>query len=145
MSDHIIPQFDTVAEILHALEIYHSPATFRTCYRYVGGHGDVLIAETDDGDENPDIEAEMLVSANGRGWLLGQWGKRFGHPDLQATQALYDAVARCRDCGCIMEAVEYPGLGYLCYDCLTDYIPADVYYPTGETPMAEAMEQEADA
>jgi len=140
MDNHNDTTFTTIEEIVKALEIYHHPATFRTCYRYVGGHGDALLAETDDGDENPDVEAEMLVPCNGRGWALGQWGRDFGHPDLQATQALYDATARCKECGCLMEAVEYPGLGYLCYDCLTDYIPADVYYPTGETPMAEVTE-----
>jgi len=145
MDNQIIPHFDTVAEILQALGIYHHPATFHTCYRYVGGHGDVLLAETDDGDENPDVKAEMLVSANGRGWLLGQWGRDFGHPDLQATQALYDAVARCRECGAIMEAVKYPGLGFLCYDCLIEYMPIEAYFINSETPMAKAMEQEADA
>jgi len=140
MDNHNDTTFTTIEEIVKALEIYHHPATFRTCYRYVGGHGDVLIAETDDDNENPDVEAEMLVSANGQGWTLGQWGRQFGHPDLQATQALYDAVARCRECGAIMEAVKYPGLGFLCYDCLLNYMPVEAYFINGETAIAEAME-----
>lgn len=76
--------FNTIDEILQALEAYHG-TKFAARTGYVGGHGDVIIAEP----EHPDVEVEMLVP-NG-GWAIGCWGRQdFGHVDTQATAALQE-------------------------------------------------------
>jgi hypothetical protein len=92
MNTHILPlesgnsnRFETVQDIVAALESFYG-CTFTTCYNYIGGRGDVLLAGPVD-DQVKGVQAQMLVWCGG--WCIGRWGRRhFGLVDYKATAQL---------------------------------------------------------